>query len=165
MNYSFVNIEWRPNFIDFSSAIFVAHLGGGKSQEFCELNSSWLIVIELSQDLINELVVSLEAELFESSLEFLWINNSTEITIKDIESSLDISDFLDGDGHTGVIFCLPSFLFWGFGLRFSFWHRILRFLIKFNYTKFQLTKLKHHNIIFIQYYHYLISSLIFTQVY
>ena len=56
-----------------------------------------MIIIELSKDLVDEFVISLESELFEGVLEFLGINNSTEITVKDVESDFDVSGFQAGD--------------------------------------------------------------------
>lgn len=70
-----------------------------------------MIVVEFGQNLIDELVVSLEAELFEGVLEFLRVNDSTEIAIEDVEGLLDVLDFFDGDGEGGVVFSFPGFFF------------------------------------------------------
>lgn len=63
-----VDIEWLEDLVDFSSAFFVTELGGGESQEFSEVNTSWLIVIEFGENLIYEFVLSSESEAFKGSL-------------------------------------------------------------------------------------------------
>jgi hypothetical protein len=56
-----------------------------------------LIIIELSQDLIDEFVISLEAQLLKGSLELLGVNNSTSVTVENVEGGFDVLDFFDGD--------------------------------------------------------------------
>ena len=74
-----------------------------------------MIVVQLGKDLVDELVLSSKSKLFEGSLQLLGINNSTEIAIEDIEGSLDVLNFLDGDGESGKVLSSKGFFFWGFG--------------------------------------------------
>ena len=64
---SSVDIERSKNFVNFNSAFFIAKFSCGKSQEFSEVNTSGLIIIEFSEDLIYEFVLSSESKAFESS--------------------------------------------------------------------------------------------------
>ena len=116
-NYGSVDIEGGPNFVNLGSAVLVAELGSGESQELGEVNASGLIVVKLGQDLVNELVLSAESELLEGSLKLLGINDAAEITVEDVEGGLDISNFLNWDGESGIILSLPDLLLWGLGLR------------------------------------------------
>ncbi len=64
---SFVNIECLEYLVDFGSAFFVTEFGGSQSQKFCEVNTSRLIIIEFSKNLINEFVLSSKTKVFEGS--------------------------------------------------------------------------------------------------
>jgi hypothetical protein len=46
----------------------------------------------------------------------LWVNNTTQITVEDIESSLDVFHFFDWDGQTCVVFSSEGFLLGSFAL-------------------------------------------------
>ena len=116
-NYGFVDVEGGPHFVDLGSAVLVAELGSRESQELCEVDASGLIVVKFGQDLVNELVLAAESELLEGSLELLGIDDSAEIAVEDVEGGLDISNFLNWDGESGIILSLPDFLLWRLGLR------------------------------------------------
>ena len=64
---SSVDIECLEYLVDFGSAFFVAELGSGQSQEFWEVNTSGLIVVEFGENLIDELVLSSKSKAFEGS--------------------------------------------------------------------------------------------------
>ena len=49
-------------------------------------------------------------------LKLLGINNARMILVKDVEGSLDVLNFLDRNGHGGVIFGTPWLLFRGLRL-------------------------------------------------
>lgn len=63
-----VNIEALENFVNFSSAFFVAEFGSCESQELSKVNTSGLIIIEFGEDLIYEFVLSSESKAFKGSL-------------------------------------------------------------------------------------------------
>ena len=65
---SSVDVEGLEYFFNFGSAFFVAELGGGKSQEFWEINTSGLVIIEFGENLIYEFVLSSESKALEGSL-------------------------------------------------------------------------------------------------
>ena len=63
-----VDIEALKNFVNFGSAFLVTKLLSGESQEFCKVNTSWLIVVEFGENLIYKFVLSSESEALEGSL-------------------------------------------------------------------------------------------------
>jgi hypothetical protein len=82
-----------------------------------------LIIVQLGKDLIDKFVLSTESKLYEGILQLLGINDTTEITIEDIECSLDISNFFDWDGKRSIVLSSEwlflggfAWLGWGFGL-------------------------------------------------
>lgn len=64
---------------DFNSAILLADFSGGESEELCEVNTSGLILVELGKNLIDELVLTSEAEVDEGLLKLSGVHNATSV--------------------------------------------------------------------------------------
>jgi hypothetical protein len=57
--------------------------------------------------------------LFKGSLELLWVDNSTEVTVEDVEGGLDVLNLFNGDGQGCVVLGLPGFFLRSLGLGLS----------------------------------------------
>ena len=91
--------------------VLVAEFGGGQFQELIEAYSSGLVFIEFSQDLVDELVLSSEAEADERLFELLRVNHAAAVAVKDFEGEFDVLDLFEWDGERDVVFGIEAFLF------------------------------------------------------
>ena len=127
--YRSVRIEGSENFIDFDAGILLPDFGCGQSQEFREVDATGLILVQLCQDLIDEFVLSGEAEIDECLFQLCRIHDAAAILIEDFKGLLNFNDLFSREGHGDKIVgveCLRS-RWGGFSLGWwglSFLHKI-----------------------------------------
>jgi hypothetical protein len=78
-----------------------------------------LVVIELCQDLVDELVLSPEAEVNEGLFELLRVDHAAAVAVEDVEGQFDVLDLLEGNCERDVVFGIEAFLLRLFWLLFG----------------------------------------------
>ena len=77
MCYSPINIKRIENFVKFDPAIFFTDFSSSQSEKFFEIDTTRIIFIKLSQNLIDKLILSGEAQIQEGLFQLGRIDWST----------------------------------------------------------------------------------------
>ena len=93
MLYLPVVVEGVEHLINVASGILLSDLGSCQSQELLEVNTTGVVFVELCEDLIYELILASEAEIYEGLLQLRRVDHTTTIPVKDVKSLLDL-DYL-----------------------------------------------------------------------
>mgnify|MGYP000872903292 FL=1 len=93
MLYLPVVVEGVEHLINVASGILLSDLGSCQSQELLEVNTTGVVFVELCEDLIYELILTSEAEIYEGLLQLRRVDHTTTIPVKDVKSLLDL-DYL-----------------------------------------------------------------------
>jgi len=97
-----VVVEEVEDLLDVLAGVLVAHFGGHHIEELFEINFSAPILVDVSNHLVNSLVLGLEPEALHGGFELLWVNGSTSVGIKEVESLPDLLNLLLGETGTLV---------------------------------------------------------------
>lgn len=119
-----MGVESGKHLVDIRPAVLVAQLSRRQLQKLIEADASRLIVIELGQYLVDELVLSPEAEVDEGLLELLRVDHAAAVAVENVEGQFDVLDLLERNRESDVVFGIETFLLWLFRLLFGgrSWH-------------------------------------------
>ncbi len=111
-SYWSVGVEGIEHLVDLGSAVLLSNLGSGKTEELAEVDASWLVLIELGEDLIHELVLAGEAQVDEGLLELSGVHDAAAVVVEDLEGLSDVDDLLAGKGDWHKIIGVEWLFVW-----------------------------------------------------
>merc|ERR1719263_85333 len=92
-----VVVEQLEHLLDVLTGVLLAHLAGHHLQELGELDGAIAVVVNVSDHLLELLVLDLEAEGAHGGLELTDVNGAGGITVKETEGLTDLLHLLLGE--------------------------------------------------------------------
>ena len=99
-------VEESENFVDILAGVPVAHTGGHHIEELLEIDVVVLIFVEVSNHLVDGLVLSLEAKGLHGGAELTGVDGTTAVGIEKIEGLLDLLNLILGKAGAEILVSL-----------------------------------------------------------
>ena len=99
-------IEESEDLVDIFTGVSVTHTSSHHVEELFKVDVIVLVLVKISDHLVDSLVLSFEAQRLHSGAELTWVDRAATIRVEKIESFFDLLNFVFCETGTKVLVCL-----------------------------------------------------------